>query len=156
MRRSLGFITLTPLIYGAIAAGTLILALGTALYVQTQRVESRNAQIARFVGEGKAAEQRAKERIALDKRNKERTDAETNALRRSNNALADSLRDARAGRGYLPAPGLSASRPDLACFDRAELDGALQRFVEGAAGLVGQGDEARIDLDAARRWAADR
>lgn len=53
----------------------------------------------------------------------------------------------------LPPAAGTPGGSEYACFDRAELDAALGRFIRRAAGIVAQGDEAAIGLDAAKRWA---
>ena len=42
---------------------------------------------------------------------------------------------------------------DLACFDRAELEQALQRFDDGISGLIAEGDADAVGLNTARAWA---
>jgi hypothetical protein len=57
-----------------------------------------------------------------------------------------------AGRSLVPAAPAAAVRADLACFDRAELDTAIRSFVAGIVELVGEGEQATLDLDTAKRW----
>ena len=42
----------------------------------------------------------------------------------------------------------------LACFDRAELEQALQRFDDGISGLIAEGDADAVGLNVARSWAS--
>ena len=102
---------------------------------------------------GIAAEVQAKETKARDEKAKEVADAKREksiAVLRADNQR---LRDERAGSVYVPAAAPGARDPETACFTRADLERALSGFVEGAAALVGEGDEARLDLDNARAWA---
>lgn len=119
--------------------------------------ETKKAELASFTAEvaalGRAAEQDASDAIKEALANKERTNAQNSALRRSNAALARSLRNERASRSILPPAAPTAKRPDRATFDRAELERAIRQLDAGVSGLVEQGDAARIDLDSAKAWA---
>jgi hypothetical protein len=105
---------------------------------------------------GEEQERKTKETIARNLKEKERSDAENKRLRTANAALSRSLRESRSSRQYLPAPSPSAKRPDAATFDRGELERAIQSLDERVSGLIEQGDQARIDLDTAKEWAANR
>jgi hypothetical protein len=105
---------------------------------------------------GEEQERKTKETIARNLKEKERSDAENKRLRTANAALSRSLRESRSSRQYLPAPSPSAKRPDAATFDRGELERAIQSLDERVSGLIEQGDKARIDLDTAKEWAANR
>lgn len=63
------------------------------------------------------------------------------------------LRDERASSSFLPQASPTARSPDSITFDRRLLEQALQRLDEGVSGLVGAGDEARVNLDTAKTWA---
>src|SRR3990167_11185348 len=95
------------LMYGAIAAGAIILVLGAALWVQNARLEKCKIQYAAFVAGVKALGEEAKKKAAAkeaaDKLSKEKADAETQKLRGELAAIAKRLRDARSNRGFLPA-----------------------------------------------------
>jgi hypothetical protein len=54
----------------------------------------------------------------------------------------------------VPAAPAGSRSPDLACFDRAELEQALQRFDAGVTGLFDEGDTNAVGLNVARSWAA--
>jgi hypothetical protein len=53
-----------------------------------------------------------------------------------------------------PAAPAGSRSPGLACFDRAELEQALQRFDAGISGLFDEGDTDAVGLNVARSWAA--
>lgn len=95
---------------------------------------------------------------ALGKLNRKRKDianAENLKLRADLTLTTDRLRVARAGSRYVPPAAPGAKRPDIAPFDRAELERAIRVFADEAAGIVEEGDKARIDLDTAKRWAQE-
>lgn len=165
--RQRGFIQLPLMGWAALAAGVVILALSVALKVQSSRLESEQqahvatqAKFAGFVAEtkrlGDEAKAKADAQAKADKQAKEKTDA---SYKSDLANLADAyrrLRDSRAGAGgsILPAPEAGSRSPERASFNRAELDLALRNFDTGVAGIVEEGDKARIGLDAAKRWAA--
>ena len=66
------------------------------------------------------------------------------------------LRSARASSSFVPATTTGASRPDLACFGRPELESALRTLDTEIQGLIEIGDEATVNLDMAKRWAGDQ
>lgn len=134
-----------------------VLVLGAATAIQTQRVKAVKAEHRAFV-----ADVRAKGEIALAaakaqaKRDKDRQEKANEANQRDIAVLrADNkrLRDQRAGSSYVPPAASGASRPDLACFDRGELEQAIRRFDARVSGIVEQGDESRVNLDTAKQWA---
>jgi len=155
--------------YGFIAAGVVILALGIAVKIQSARLDSVQENLARVKGEyasfqievkriGEAAEAKRKDVEAKDKQAKEKADE---SLKNSQSQLAaarNELRNTRtrAGGGLVPQAAAGAQRPDRAVFDRAELDRALSRFEEDLEGLIGEGAEAVIKLNAARKWNQER
>ena len=104
---------------------------------------------------GKEAKAAAELKAAADLKAKEKADAEAKRLHADNTALAQRLRDARARSGVLPPAAPTAKRPDLITFDRAELERAIQFLDAGVWGIAKEGDEARIDLDVAKRWAQE-
>ena len=158
--RSRGFIALPIWGYAAIGAAVVIAGLGLALKVQTSRLDAVRAEYAGFVAQtkaiGEAAEKAAKLKEAEDKKRKETVDADLNRARRDLAGLADayrSLREQRARSGFLPAAAPGAGSVTRACFDRAELERTLGEIDAVGSGIAQEGDQARIGLDAAKRWA---
>ena len=104
---------------------------------------------------GKQAQDRTRDRIALNKAQKEKADAQNKLLRRSNADLVKRLRDNAPSGSFVPAAPAGSSRPDLVCFDRAEYSRADGEFTEEARGLADEGTAATIDLNTARTWAQE-
>lgn len=146
--RQTGFIAIPLAGYAAIAA---ILAIGGASlwgYVQTQRLASCKHDFAQFQAAVKAV---ADAQAEIDAGNKEKADADRKKMLAANTTLARRLRDS-AGASSLPAPAV-ADQPDRACFDRGQLDQAIQRFTAGTAAIAIDGQQAVTDLDNAKTWA---
>ena len=158
MNRLVGMITGNPgallwLIGAAFVLG-LSSGAGGAWWVQGLRLDALQAFVATTKAQGEAAKKLADATAAEDKRKKESSDHEyqiTLAGLRANNKR---LRDARAGSRIVPAAPAGSRSPGLACFDRAELEQALQQFDAGIAGLFDEGDTDAVGLNVARSWAA--
>ena len=146
--------------YIYLAVGAVVLALSGAVYVQTVRVAACKAEFAEFRGGvealGKAAEKSARDKEAMDKIFKEKSDAENEAAIAGLNATIKRLRDARPSRSFVPPAATSSSRPDLACYDRPELERATGDLVESLRGLADEGSKATLDLNTAKAWARGR
>ena len=143
-------------LYIALAALLAFSGMGIALKVQSSRLEACKEESATFRAEvkakGEAAVAEAARINAENAKRKEKSDAERKRLIIANNGLADRLRD-NAARSSLPEASGTSGIPEPACFRRADLDAAIQRFTTGIAGIVTQGDAAVTDLDNAKRWA---
>jgi hypothetical protein len=63
-----------------------------------------------------------------------------------------SMKNAAAS-NYVPAAPTGASRPDLACFDRTQLESTIRNLDAGIQGLIDKGDEAVVNLNTGKRWA---
>lgn len=157
MNRQRGFIELSMMAWGAIAAGIVVVALGVALKVQTARLDGLQARHDAFVTEvrvkGEAAIALAKAKEKSDRERKEKSDAENLKTVAALTADVKRLRDKRAGGSFVPGAAPGAGRADLAAFDRAELERALRAFDAGIQGLVDEGSATVINLDTAKRWA---
>jgi len=84
---------------------------------------------------------------------KEDADAQRTKERASLERTIKRLRDS-AGPSLVPATASCSGSTTVAAFDRAELDRALRNFTEGVQELVGEGQQAVIDLDSAKGWAS--
>ena len=125
---------------------------------QASRVEAVELKYSTFVATTKANGEAAlafKEKTdAENKTAKKETDASYTSTLAAQSATIASLRNARATSSFLPPAPATARSPDTACLDRAAVERALQRFDSGTSGIVGEGDEARAGLNAAKGWAA--
>jgi hypothetical protein len=105
--------------------------------------------------EGEAAKLRVAEEIAQSERAKNDAitvfQARLSALQHDRDRLRDEL--ASSGGSVLPAlPAGAAASNQRACFDRANLDRALQDFVGETESLIGEGDTAIALRDGWHEW----
>jgi len=147
-----------------VGAAVVIAALGTALKVQTSRLDAVKTEYAAFTAKveviGEQAAKAAKTRELEDLATKKRADNENAKTKRDLAGVYDayrSLRAQRAGGSLLPAAPAGAASADRACFDRAALDRGLANadglLQEGAIGILQRGDQAIVDLNTAKGWA---
>ena len=159
-----GFLLAGPMLYAAIGAGVVIALLAGALKIQTSRLDTCKSEFGAFKLEtrriGEAAEKAAKEREAADKKLKERTDANHKTAVARLNRDIKRLRNAHPSRSELPSAPATSKRPDLACFERAELSRAfgergkgIDRYRDEVLAIAGEGAKNTVDLDAAKAWA---
>ena len=122
-----------------------------------QGAHHEQLKVAKFeaatVALGKAAKQRAEQIAAADKLRKENADAENKRTIASLRADVKRLRDERARGNYVPAAPAGSRSPEIACFDRAELERAIQQLDARVSELFAEGDEATMNLNTAKRWA---
>lgn len=162
MTRLVGLITGNPTLLLWLALGSFALGLasgaGGAWKVQGWRLDAVQAKFDGFVAtvtaQGEAAKKLADATAAEDKRKKESSDHEYQITIAGLAADVKRLRDDRARSGYVPAAPAGSRSPGLACFDRAELEQALQRLDVGVSGLIGEGDADAVGLNVGRSWAA--
>lgn len=154
--RSKGF--LTTELYVAAGAAVLILAMGGLAWLQTSRLDALRKEYAEFKGGvealGRAAQAEADRKEKADKLRKETVDAENAAALATLASTVQRLRNASAGRSIVPAAPAATVRPDLACFDRAELERTLREYRSEIRGLADEGAACAVNLDSAKRWAA--
>ena len=136
------------MIYGVLIA--FVMGIGLAWWDgHTRLVDYQNA--VRVVGE--AQEERTKARIEDDKRRKQEAD---NAHKTESARLAGiiaGLRKSRPSSSFVPPAPAASSRPDLACYDRPELERTTGKLIEGLRGLADEGTAAAVDLNTAKAWA---
>ena len=146
-------------LYRNLIIAALVAALGFfgGWKVQGWRLAAVKAQYATFVATtkaaGLAAQKLADDQKAIDIAKKEHADNENATAIASLNAAYQRLRDQRARAHYVPAAPASSKHPQAACFDRTQLESALQRLDAEVSGLVKSGDVERLNLDTAKRWA---
>ena len=129
-----------------------------AWYVQGLRVTAAKSEFAAFVSitkaQGEAAQREADAKAKADRQLKESSDREYQTAIAGLRADVERMRNARARASYVPAAPAGSRSPGLACFDRADLEGALRRLDAGISGLIGEGDTDAVGLNVGRRWAA--
>ena len=64
------------------------------------------------------------------------------------------MRDDRARGRFVPAAPAGSRNPEIACFDRAELERTIRDFDTAIQGLIEQGDADAVGLNVARSWAS--
>lgn len=157
MKHSTGFLTLPLAGYAALGAALVIGVLGLWGWVEKQRYEALKAEYEQFKGGvkalGEAAKKAAAEKEAADIKRKADTDALHQAAVDALNADLRRLRNQRSPSGGLPQAPAASSRPDLACFDRPLLAGALRALDGDFQEIAGEGAAATIDLNSAKAWA---
>lgn len=162
MNRLVGMITGNPALLLWIACAAFVLGLssgaGGAWWVQGLRLDAVQAKYDGFVAtvkaEGEAATKLAEATAAEDKRKKESSDHEYEIRISALTADVKRMRDDRARSRFVPAAPAGSRSVGLACFDRAELEQALQRFDDGISGLIAEGDADAVGLNVARSWAS--
>lgn len=121
---------------------------------EKERFEAYKGQVAAV---GKAQEERTAARVALDNLLKEEADEDNRAAHARLQSAIGELRRERARRSIVPAAPAASKCPDgQACFDRTELERAIEHFRDGVRGLADEGSAVMIDLDTAKEWAHGR
>jgi Tfp pilus assembly protein PilX len=143
-----------------LAVLALVAVLGAyGLTMRLQRDAART-ELATFKEQVAEAAQRQTEqalkRTIADEKRKEEADAAHAQTVSALNARIAGLRARHPDSGFVPPAPATTSRPDLACFDRAEYQRADGAFTAEARGLADEGATAAIDLDAAKVWAQGR
>ena len=162
MNRLVGMIVGNPALLPWIAGAAFVLGLttgtGGAWWVQGLRLDAVQAEYYGFVAttkaEGEAAKKLADAKEAEDKRKKESSDHEYQTTIASLRADVKRMRDDRSRGRFVPAAPAGSRNPEIACFDRAELERTIRDFDTAIQGLVDQGSADAVGLNVARRWAA--
>ena len=158
MRRVKGVIELALLAWGAV--GVVVLTLATAVYVQSARLTSVKKEYAMFtagvMAVGEVAKKAKKTQETLDKQRKVRTDATNLKTTSDLRAQLERLHDTYSGPSGMPGASTPAPGSATTNFDPAGLAAALGRLAVGGLEIVGDGQKAIINLDAAKEWAANR
>lgn len=148
-----------PIWMKVLIAAAMFIAGGLSMHVVDNISYSKlAAKHATFVAEvkvtGEQAKKEAAARAALEKKQKENSDADHKRAVAGLTAQLERMRNERnSGSGGLRAPETPPGSPDGTCLDPAQLAGALRRLDEGVLGLLGEGAKAQAELDSVKRWA---
>jgi DNA repair exonuclease SbcCD ATPase subunit len=112
--------------------------------------------IASLEVQAKEQEKRNNERIAQDKKAKETADESANRQMAQLQRTIVRLRNDRERAPSVPAAPAGSTKPELACFDRAEFARTVGNLEAGMERIAGEGAEATVGLNAARDWAKTR
>ena len=141
----------------AAAALAISLSAYASWSVQGYRLDAANARynllVTQIESVGKIAQAEADAKIAADKSRRGKADAENKITTDRLRADIEWMRKERAGQSLVPAAPAGSSSPDRACFDRGELEQAIQSLDSEVSGIVDKGSKATIDLNTAKRWA---
>lgn len=162
MNRLVGHIIGNPALLLWLVIAAFVIGLGSggsaAWWVQGLRLDAVQAEYDGFVAttkaQGDAAQTLADATAAEDKRKKESSDHDYQITIDNLRADVKRMRDDRARSRFVPAAPAGSRSVGLACFDRAELEQALQRFDDGISGLIAEGDTGAVGLNVAKSWAA--
>lgn len=129
-----------------------------AVKVQTDRLRAVQSEYATFKGGvtalAEAARVRANEINEQNRQNMERANERYSRLDADLRATRERLRIATSTRGsFVPEAARDSGGPIRACYDGAELDGALRSFAEAVEGIAGEGQKAVNGLNTAKEWA---
>ena len=143
--------------YLAGGLGIVAMILGVALKIEVMRYDALDKEYQGFKAKvevlGREAQKAADEKYAKAIKDREKANAENIATTARLNDAVAKLRAQRSSRNFLPSPAATASRPDVASFDRTELERALRVFDQDLQGFTNEGSKAVIDLDTAKEWA---
>lgn len=138
--------------------GIRIKALKLDLTIEKNKYETLQTKYDKFVSDtktiGEAAKKRAAQIDATNKKRKEVSDHAYETTIAKLHADVKRLRDSRARSNYVPSAPTGSSHPNFACFDRADLERAIQQFDTGVSRIVEKGDEATIGINVGRAWAS--
>lgn len=152
--RQQGFLPIA--MYGAIAAVVVIGVLSVSLRIQTNRLDAVKQEYAAFQANvkalGEVADKQARAKEKADIATKEKIDADHKKTVATLLAESRRVRDFNSSRGGLSGIPASPSRPDLACFDRAELDTAIRLYQSDLLGIAEKGAQATLDLNTGKDW----
>ena len=142
------------LLYGLVALA-IMASIGTGVHFVKQW--GGNEVRAEWKQANARAETAARQKESADRQSKEKADAENVATVARLNAGIAKLRNERDRRApNVPAAPATSSRPDLACFDRAEYQRAYGDLVTEVRGFADEGTTRTLELDNAKRWGVGR
>lgn len=134
------------------SAAITLLVVAIGVYAWTCENAKRSLAIQTVLAEAKAEEYKKQSERNL--KAKESVDVENKTLRGKLARSDKRLRDARASTSRVPPAPAGSKRPEIAAFDRAQLERAMAYLDERGSSIARQGAEATLDLDSAKEWAS--
>ena len=139
-------------------AGSLIAGSG-AWYVQGLRIDKLKSEHEIFIQKtksvGEIVQVKSDAITVTQEKAKEVADVDYKETIKRLNADNKRLRNQRSRTSYTPAATANSRSPDLACFDRAELEQAFRFLDAGISELTQEGDTNALRLSVGMKWASD-
>lgn len=139
-------------------AGSLI-AGPCSWYVQGLRIDKLKSEHEIFIQKtksvGEIVQSKSDTITVIQEKAKEVADVDYKETIKRLNADNKRLRNERARTSYTPAATANSRSPDLACFDRTELEQAFRFLDAGISELIAEGDNSTLRLSIGMKWASD-
>jgi len=130
-----------------------------AWYLQGLRIDKLKAdhslEIQKIKNMGEIVQSKSDTITVTQEKAKEVADVDYKETIKRLNADNKRLRNERARTSYTPAAPANTDRPDLACFDRTELEQAFRFLDAGISELTQEGDTNALRLSVGMKWASD-
>ena len=137
-------------------AGSLITGTGS-WYVQGLRIDKLKSEHEIFIQKtksvGEIVQAKSDTITVTQEKAKEVADVDYKETIKRLNADNKRLRNERARASYTPAATANSRSPDLACFDRTELEQAFRFLDSGISELAQEGDQNTTRLVSGMKWA---
>jgi PHD/YefM family antitoxin component YafN of YafNO toxin-antitoxin module len=139
-------------------AGSLIAGTGS-WYVQGLRIDKLKSEHEIFIQKtksvGEIVQVKSDTITVTQEKAKEVADVDYKEDFNRLNSELKLLRNQRASTSYTPAATANSRSPDLACFDRTELEQAFRFLDAGISELTQEGDTNALRLSVGMKWASD-
>ena len=139
-------------------AGSLIAGTGS-WYVQGLRIDKLKSEHEIFIQKtksvGEIVQSKSDTITVIQEKAKEVADVDYKETIKRLNADNKRLRNERSRTSYTPAATANSRSPDLACFDRTELEQAFRFLDAGISELTQEGDANALRLSVGMKWASD-
>jgi hypothetical protein len=139
-------------------AGSLIAGTGS-WYVQGLRIDKLKSEHEIFIQKtksvGEIVQVKSDTITVTQEKAKEVADVDYKEDFNRLNSELKRLRNQRASTSYTPAATANSRSPDLACFDRTELEQAFRFLDAGISELTQEGDTNALRLSVGMKWASD-
>ena len=130
-----------------------------AWYLQGLRIDKLKAdhslEIQKIKNMGEIVQSKSDTITVTQEKAKEVADVDYKETIKRLNADNKRLRNERSRTSYTPAATANSRSPDLACFDRTELEQAFRFLDAGISELAQEGDTNALRLSVGMKWASD-